>query len=128
MAITGVGNGYHSNAYHHLYAAKSNEAESAAPAEKAGTQVSAADAASVGLEFIQSVERQNSGTKFFVGTVSYGQTYGNSTDTNFVVNPKYLSKLGSDTEAQKQFEEDVKYLHHFFVIQPQQFGDSSLHV
>ena len=37
---------------------------------------------SAGLEFIQGIEKQLSGTKFFVGTVSYGQTYGNSSDVN----------------------------------------------
>ena len=68
---------------------------------------------SSGLEFIQGMEKQISGTKFFVGTVSYGQTYGNSSDTNFVVNPKYLDKLGTDEAARKQFEEDVKYLTDF---------------
>ena len=71
------------------------------------------DSVSAGLEFIQGVEKQLSGTKFFVGTVSYGQTYGNSTDTNFVVNPKFLNKLGNDEGTRKQFEEDVKYLNDF---------------
>ena len=71
------------------------------------------DSVSVGLEYIQDLEKQNSGTKFFVGTVSYGQTYGNSSDTNFVVNPKFLGKLGTDEATRKQFEEDVKYLTDF---------------
>ena len=71
------------------------------------------DSVSAGLEFIQGMEKQLSGTKFFIGTVSYGQTYGNSTDTNFVVNPKFLSKLGNDEETRKQFEEDVKFLNEF---------------
>ena len=71
------------------------------------------DSVSAGLEFIQGMEKQLSGTKFFVGTVSYGQTYGNSTDINFVVNPKFLSKLGNDEGTRKQFEEDVKYLNDF---------------
>ena len=71
------------------------------------------DSVSAGLEFIQGIEKQLSGTKFFVGTVSYGQTYGNSTDINFVVNPKFLDKLGNDEGTRKQFEEDVKFLNDF---------------
>ena len=71
------------------------------------------DSVSAGLEFIQDMEKQIGGTKFFVGTVSYGQTYGNSSDINFVVNPKFLSKLGTDNATRKQFEEDVKYLNEF---------------
>ena len=71
------------------------------------------DSVSNGLSYIQSLEKQLNGTKFFVGTVSYGQTYGNSTDTNFVVNPNFLSKLGSDETIRKQFEEDVKFLNDF---------------
>ena len=71
------------------------------------------DAVSAGFEYIQSIEKQLSGIKFFVGTVSYGQTYGNSTDTNFVVNPNFLSKLGTDESTRKQFEEDVKFLNDF---------------
>lgn len=71
------------------------------------------DSVSAGLEFIKGMEEKNSGTKFFVGTVSYGQTYGNSTDTNFVVDPKFLGKLGTDEATRKQFEEDVKYLTDF---------------
>ena len=71
------------------------------------------DSVSAGLEFMQGMEKQLSGTKFFVGTVSYGQTYGNSSDINFVVNPKFLGKLGTDEAAKKQFEEDVKFLNDF---------------
>ena len=71
------------------------------------------DSVSAGLAFIQEMEKQLGGTKFFVGTVSYGQTYGNSTDVNFVVNPKFLGKLGTDEAARKQFAEDVKYLNEF---------------
>ena len=41
------------------------------------------------------------------------QTYGNSSDINFVVNPKFLDKLGTDEVARKQFEEDVKFLNDF---------------
>ena len=71
------------------------------------------NAVASGLSYIQSMEKQLNGTKFFVGTVSYGQTYGNSTDTNFVVNPNFLSKLGTDETTRKQFEEDVKFLNDF---------------
>jgi len=71
------------------------------------------DSMSAGLKYIQDLEKQLDGTKFFVGTVSYGQTYGNATDTNFVVNPNFLSKLGTDEATRKQFEEDVKYLKDF---------------
>ena len=71
------------------------------------------DSVSAGLEFMQGMEKQLPGTKFFVGTVSYGQTYGNSSDINFVVNPKFLGKLGTDEAAKKQFEEDVKFLNDF---------------
>ena len=71
------------------------------------------DSISEGLKFLQYMEKQLSGTKFFIGTVSYGQTYGNSSDTNFVVNPTFLDKLGTDETTQKQFEEDVKFLNDF---------------
>ena len=71
------------------------------------------DSVSAGLEYIQGLEKQISGTKFFVGTVSYGQTYGNSSDINFVVNPKFLGKVGADEPTKKQFEEDVKFLNDF---------------
>ena len=71
------------------------------------------DSVSAGLEYIQGLEKQISGTKFFVGTVSYGQTYGNSSDVNFVVNPKFLGKLGTDEATKKQFEEDLKFLNDF---------------
>jgi len=71
------------------------------------------DSISEGLMFIQGMEKQLNGTKFFVGTVNYGQTYGNSSDVNFVVNPKFLSKLGTDEATRNQFEEDVKFLNDF---------------
>ena len=71
------------------------------------------DSVSAGLGYIQGLEKQISGTKFFVGTVGYGQTYGNSSDVNFVVNPKFLGKLGTDEATKKQFEEDVKFLNDF---------------
>ena len=71
------------------------------------------DSVSAGLEFMQEMEKQLPGTKFFVGTVSYGRYIGNSSDINFVVNPKFLDKLGTDEVARKQFEEDVKFLNDF---------------
>ena len=71
------------------------------------------DSTSIGFSFLQSIEKQFSGIKFFVGTVSYGQTYGNSSDTNFVINPYFLERLGTDEATRKQFEEDVKYLYEF---------------
>ena len=71
------------------------------------------DSISIGFSFIQSIEKQFSNTKFFVGTVSYGQTYGNSSDTNFVINPYFLERLGTEEDTRKQFEEDVKYLYEF---------------
>ena len=71
------------------------------------------DSVSAGLEFIQGMEKQLSGTKFFVGTVSYGRYFGDSSDINFVVNPKFLSKLGKDEATKKQFEDDVKFLNDF---------------
>jgi len=83
--------------------------------EKAGVsyEKTISDSVTTGLEFIQGMERQLAGIKFFIGTVSYGQTYGNSSDTNFVVNPKFLEKLGTDESTRKQFEEDVQYLNDF---------------
>ena len=71
------------------------------------------DSVSTGLEFIQEMETQFSGAKFFIGTVSYGKIYGNSSDTNFVVNPNFISKLGTDEDIRKQFEDDVKFLNDF---------------
>ena len=71
------------------------------------------DSVSAGLEYIQGLEKQISGTKFFVGTVSYGQTYGNSSDVNFVVNPKFLDKLGTDEAVRKEFEDGVNFLNDF---------------
>ena len=71
------------------------------------------DSVSAALEHIQGLEKQISGTKFFVGTVSYGKTYDNSSDVNFVVNPKFLGKLGTDEVTRNQFEEDVKFLNDF---------------
>ena len=71
------------------------------------------DSVSAGLKFIHGIEKQFNGTKFFLGTVSYGQTYGNSTDTNFVINPYFIERLGTNEDTRKQFEEDVKYLYEF---------------
>ncbi|MBE5934892.1 MAG: hypothetical protein E7262_03780 [Lachnospiraceae bacterium] len=71
------------------------------------------DSVLAGLEYIQALEKEISGTKFFVGSVSYGQTYGNFIDINFVVNLDFLDKLGTDENIQKQYEEDVKYLADF---------------
>lgn len=71
------------------------------------------DSVAAGLSFIGEMEKQFSGTKFFVGTVSYGQTYGNSLDINFVVHPEFLGKLGTDEATRKQFEEDVNFLNDF---------------
>ena len=71
------------------------------------------DSASIGFSFLQSIEKRFSGTRFFVGNVSYGQTYGTSSDTNFVINSYFLERLGTDEAARKQLEEDVKYLYEF---------------
>jgi len=83
--------------------------------EKAGVsyEKTIPDSVSAGLAFLQDIEKQLSGTKFFIGTVSYGQNYGDSSDINFVINPKFLGKLGTDETTQKQFEEDVKFLNDF---------------
>ena len=71
------------------------------------------DSVSAGLEYIQGLEKQISGTKLFVGTVSYGRYFGNSSDINFVVNPKFLGRLGTDEATKKQFAEDVNFLNDF---------------
>ena len=115
MAVNGIGNGY-------FYPVKNQEtvgmkASDSKPSSRTvvnnggvSYEKSISDAASSGLDFIQEVEKRNSGTKFFVGTVGYGQTYGNSSDVNFVIHPKYLDKLGTDEEARMTFEKDVKFL------------------
>ena len=92
---------------------KNSVSQTAVQKEGVSYEKTIPDSVSAGLEFIQGLEKQNSGTKFFVGTVSYGQTYGNSSDTNFVVNPKFLDKLGTDEATRMQFAEDVKYLNDF---------------
>ena len=115
MAVNGIGNGY-------FYPVKIQEtvgmkASDSKPSSRTvvnnggvSYEKSISDAVSSGLDFIQEVEKRNSGTKFFVGTVGYGQTYGNSSDVNFVIHPKYLDKLGTDEEARMTFEKDVKFL------------------
>ena len=124
MAVSGIGNNY-------SYPVQNGISTDTKDVKKGGTgtiqnssgvsyEKTISDSTSAGLEFMKKMEKENSGTKFFVGTVSYGQTYGNSTDTNFVVNPKFLSKLGTDEATQKQFEEDVKYLHDFAQRQREQ--------
>lgn len=85
MAVNGIGNGY-------FYPVKNQEtvgmkASDSKPSSRTvvnnggvSYEKSISDAASSGLDFIQEVEKRNSGTKFFVGTVGYGQTYGNSSE------------------------------------------------
>ena len=92
---------------------KNSVSQTAVQKEGVSYEKTIPDSVSAGLEYIQGLEKQISGTKFFVGTVSYGQTYGNSSDVNFVVNPKFLGKLGTDEATKKQFEEDVKFLNDF---------------
>ena len=119
MAVKGIGSNY-------LYPVQNNykpdsktedtkNAVSQTAVQKEGVsyEKTIPDSVSAGLEYIQGLEKQISGTKFFVGTVSYGQTYGNSSDINFVVNPKFLGKVGADEATKKQFEEDVKFLNDF---------------
>ena len=119
MAVKGIGSNY-------LYPAQNDytpdsKAEDIAKSVSCTTvqsegvcyEKTISDSVSAGLEFMQGMEKQLPGTKFFVGTVSYGQTYGDSSDINFVVNPKFLGKLGTDEAAKKQFEEDVKFLNDF---------------
>ena len=119
MAVKGIGSNY-------LYPAqndytpdsktegtKNDVSQTVVQKEGVSYEKTISDSVSAGLEYIQGLEKQISGTKFFVGTVSYGQTYGNSSDINFVVNPKFLGKLGTDEATKKQFEEDVKFLNDF---------------
>jgi len=119
MTVMGVGSNYLSQLPNEYVsdskAEDTGEGKRHATIQKEGVcyEKTISDSVSAGLEFLREMEKQFSGTKFFVGTVSYGQTYGNSTDTNFVVNPKLLSKLGKDDGTRKQFEEDVKYLNEF---------------
>ena len=119
MAVNGIGNNspYSVQTEYLVDAKKENNpsAISQSSVQKEGVcyEKTIPDSVSAGLEYIQGLEKQISGTKFFVGTVSYGQTYGNSSDINFVVNPKFLGKLGTDEATKKQFEEDVKFLNDF---------------
>lgn len=88
MAVNGIGNGY-------FYPVKNQEtvgmkASDSKPSSRTvvnnggvSYEKSISDAASSGLDFIQEVEKRNSGTKFFVGT---------------------------DEEARMTFEKDVKFL------------------
>ncbi len=116
MAVNGIGSNYlypvHNDYTSDLKTEDVNNVVSQITVQKEGVsyEKTISDSVSAGLAFMQDLEKQLSGTKFFVGTVSYGQTYGNSSDTNFVVNPKFLDKLGADASARKQFEEDVAYL------------------
>lgn len=66
-----------------------------------------------GMDYLNQLQRDMPGTAFFVGMVSYGQIYGNGFDVNFVVNPQFLEKLGTDADATKEFEESVQYLNNF---------------
>lgn len=124
MAVSGIGNNYSYPVQNGISTDTKDVKKSGTGTTQKSTGVSyektISDSTSAGLEFMKKMEKENSGTKFFVGTVSYGQTYGNSTDTNFVVNPKFLSKLGNDEATQKQFEEGVKYLHDFAQRQREQ--------
>ena len=119
MAAKGIGNNY-------LYSlqndykpnsktedTKNAVSQTAVQEEGVSYEKTIPDSVSAGLEYIQGLEKQISGTQFFVGTVSYGQTYGNSSDINFVVNPKFLSKLGTDVATRKEFEEGVNFLTDF---------------
>ncbi len=119
MAVKGIGSNYMYPVQNDYTTDSKTEntknAVSQAAVQKEGVsyEKTIPDSVSAGLEYIQGLEKQISGTKFFVGTVSYGQTYGNSSDVNFVVNPKFLGKLGTDEATRKQFEEDVKFLNDF---------------
>ena len=119
MAVNGIGNisPYSVRNDYSVDAKKENNpsdiSQSSVQKEGVCYEKTIPDSVSAGLEYIQGLEKQIGGTKFFVGTVSYGQTYGNSSDVNFVVNPKFLGKLGTDEATKKQFEEDVKFLNDF---------------
>ena len=119
MAVKGIGSNYMypvQNDYttdSKTENTKNDVSKTAVQKEGVSYEKTIPDSVSAGLEYIQGLEKQISGTKFFVGTVSYGQTYGNSSDVNFVVNPKFLGNLGTDEATRKQFEEDVKFLNDF---------------
>ena len=119
MAVKGVGSNYLYQVQNEYTADSKVEnsdkftSHTAAQKEGISYEKTISDSVSAGLEFIQGMEKKLNGVKFFIGTVSYGQTYGNSSDINFVVNPKFLGTLGTDEVAKKQFEEDVKFLNDF---------------
>ena len=107
-----IGNGYvgYSSGSQSVLESKAAQTAQSSEAE----QMNAAENKTLtGMDYLKNMEKKISGAAFFVGTVSYGQTYGNKSDVNFVVNPKFLGKLGTDMEATKRFEEDVEYLHNF---------------
>lgn len=60
------------------------------------------DSVSAGLEYIQGLEKQISGTKFFVGTVSYGQTYGNSSNVKQIMQKKSGRRVWRNEKKRKQ--------------------------
>ena len=119
MAVKGIGSNYLypvQNDYipdSKIQDIKNSVFQTAVQKEGVSYEKTIPDSVSAGLEYIQGVEKQISGTKFLVGTVSYGRYFGNSSDVNFVVNPKFLGKLGTDEATRKQFEEDVKFLNDF---------------
>lgn len=104
------------NAYAGYSASRQNMAESKLMTVNNGEaeQVkNETDKGLTGTDYLRNLEKEIPDTSFFTGTVSYGQTYGNRYDVNFVVNPQFLGKLGTDEEATKRFYEDVKYLDQF---------------
>ena len=119
MAVKGIGSNYLypvQNDYKpdsKTEGTKNDVSQTVVQKEGVSYEKTISDSVSAGLEFMQGMEKQLLGTKFFVGTVSYGQTYGNSSDINFVVNPKFLGRLWTDEATKKQFEEDVKFLNDF---------------
>lgn len=117
MEIT---NGYSSYTASYADTGKANgkktdgkKAENTSAQETTAGTNNTSSAVSAGMSYLQNLQKAYSSASFMVGTVSYGQTYGNSSDINFVVNPSYVSKLGTDSEAQSQFEKDVEYLYNF---------------
>ena len=119
MAIKGIGNSYLYSVQNDYISdsktkdTKNKTSQTVVQREGVSYEKTISDSVSAGLEYIQSIEKQLNGIKFFVGTVSYGQTYANSSDINFVVNPNFLDKLGTEEATRKQFVEDVNYLNEF---------------
>ncbi|MCM1055282.1 MAG: hypothetical protein NC394_07145 [Bacteroides sp.] len=114
----GINYSSYANSYTSSVSSRKNTAESSTTQEAAESNAAQKTAvgtsgASVGMSYLQSLQKAYSGTLFMTGTVSYGQTYGNSSSIAFVVNPSYVSKLGTDPEARSQFEESVEYLYNF---------------